>query len=76
MIPPPMPVAIQYFYAANGQQMGPVTIEQLKALFAGRTVNKDTLVWKQGMANWTVLKEVEELKPFLGGNTPPPLPPQ
>lgn len=75
-MPPPMPVAIQYFYAVNGQQAGPATIEQLKALFANRTVNKDTLVWKQGMANWVALKDVEELKAFLGGNTPPPLPGQ
>lgn len=73
-MPPPMPMAVHYFYAANGQQAGPVTIEQLRALFANRTVNKDSLVWKQGMSGWTALHEVEELKSFLGGNTPPPLP--
>ncbi len=73
-MPPPMPAAVQYFYAANGQQAGPVGFEQLRALFANRTVNKDTLVWKQGMQNWTPLSEIEELKAFLGGNTPPPLP--
>ncbi len=72
--PPPMPVQVQYFYASNGQQAGPVTFDQLKVLFANRTVNKDSLVWKQGMANWIALKDVEELKAFLGGNTPPPLP--
>ncbi len=72
--PPPMPVQVQYFYAHNGQQAGPVSFDQLKALFANRTVNKDSLVWKQGMANWTALKDVEELKSFLGGSTPPPLP--
>ncbi|GAA0714647.1 SPFH domain-containing protein [Aquimarina litoralis] len=72
--PPPMPVQVQYYYAVNGQQAGPVSFDQLKALFANRTVNKDTLVWKQGMANWTAIKDVEELKPFLGGSTPPPLP--
>lgn len=74
MAPPPMPVATQYFYAVNGQQAGPVTFEQLSALFANRTVNRDTLVWKQGMSGWLSLKEVEELKVFLGGNTPPPIP--
>ncbi|WP_299244613.1 SPFH domain-containing protein [uncultured Aquimarina sp.] len=72
--PPPMPVQVQYFYASNGQQAGPVSFDQLKALFANRTVNKDSLVWKQGMANWTAIKDVEELKSFLGGSTPPPLP--
>ncbi|KQC30481.1 SPFH domain-containing protein [Flagellimonas eckloniae] len=73
-VPPPMPTAVQYFYASNGTQQGPVSFEQLQALFAGRTVNRDSLVWKQGMAAWTALKDVEELKSFLGGNTPPPLP--
>ena len=73
-VPPPMPVAVQYFYAVNGAQQGPVSFEQLQALFAGRTINRDSLVWKQGMDNWTPLKEVAELKSFLGGNTPPPLP--
>ena len=65
---------MQYFYAVNGAQQGPVSFDQLKALFASRTINKDSLVWKQGMAGWTALNQVEELKAFLGGNTPPPLP--
>lgn len=75
-MPPPMPAAVQYFYALNGAQAGPVSIEQLKGLFANRTINKDTLIWKAGLSEWTKLQEVEELKSFLGGNTPPPLPPQ
>ena len=74
MMPPPMPAAVQYFYAVNNTQQGPVSIEQLKGLFANRTINKESLVWKQGMSAWTALQEVEELKSFLGGSTPPPLP--
>ncbi|EAR02972.1 SPFH domain-containing protein [Maribacter sp. HTCC2170] len=73
-VPPPMPTQVMYHYAVNGQQAGPVTFDKLKELFASRTVNRDSLVWKQGMANWIALKDVEELKVFLGGNTPPPLP--
>jgi membrane protease subunit (stomatin/prohibitin family) len=73
-MPPPMPQAVQYFYAANGAQTGPVPYEQLRSLFASRTVNRDTLIWKSGMDGWKALSEVEELKNFLGGNTPPPLP--
>ncbi len=75
-MPPPMPQAVQYFYSANGQQAGPVGIQQLQTLFANRTINKDTLVWKAGMSEWTALNQVEELKAFLGGSTPPPLPAQ
>jgi membrane protease subunit (stomatin/prohibitin family) len=73
-MPPPMPAQTLYFYATNGTQHGPVTFEQMQSLFASRTINRDSLVWKQGMANWSALKDVEELKSFLGGNTPPPLP--
>ncbi len=76
MMPPPMPIQVSYFYAANGAQQGPVSFDQLKALFASRTINRDSLIWKQGMSTWTALKDIEELKSFLGGSTPPPLPQQ
>lgn len=74
--PPPVPSQPTYFYAHNGQQSAPVTFEQLSSLFANRTINRDTLIWKQGMPDWRPLKEITELKSFLGGSTPPPLPPQ
>ncbi|PHS02302.1 MAG: antifreeze protein [Leeuwenhoekiella sp.] len=74
--PPPMPVATQYYYALNNLQQGPVSFEQLQSLFAARTINRNSLIWKQGMSEWKALQELDELKPFLGGNTPPPLPAQ
>ncbi|WP_209401523.1 SPFH domain-containing protein [Pseudozobellia sp. WGM2] len=73
-VPPPMPPQVSYYYAVNGQQNGPVPFDKLKELFANRSINRDSLIWKQGLSNWVALKEVEELKSFLGGNTPPPLP--
>ena len=73
-VPPPMPTQVLYYYAVNGTQQGPVGMDQLKALFANRTINKESLVWKQGMANWSALQDVPELQAFLGGSTPPPLP--
>ncbi len=74
VLPPPIPVQVMYYYGANGQQLGPVSFDKLKELFANRTINRDSLVWKQGLVGWTALKEIEELKAFLGGSTPPPLP--
>lgn len=72
--PPPMPQTVQYYYAQDTTQKGPIGFAQLQSLFAGRTINKDTLIWKAGMSEWKSLKEIEELKSFLGSNTPPPLP--
>lgn len=71
--PPPLPNQAQYYYAANGQQAGPVNFEALKNLFAARSINAETLVWKQGMADWTSLQNVPELQNLLG-SVPPPLP--
>lgn len=73
-LPPPIPVQLMYYYALNSQQLGPVPFDKLKELFANRTINRDSLVWKQGLSEWTALKEIEELKAFLGGSTPPPIP--
>ena len=74
VVPPPMPVQVSYHYALGGQQQGPVTFEKMQELFANRTINKNTLVWKPGLSSWVALKDVDELKVFLGSNTPPPLP--
>ena len=71
--PPPLPQQTQYFYAANGQQAGPVTYEGLSGLFANKAIDANTLVWKQGMANWSALSTVPELQGLLG-SAPPPLP--
>lgn len=73
-LPPPMPAQVLFYYAVNGTQQGPVSFQQLQTLFANRTINRESLVWKQGMGSWAALQDVEELKSFLGGNTPPPLP--
>lgn len=73
-MPPPVPQAVSYFYALNGAQAGPVSYEQLRSLFASRTINRDTLVWKAGLDGWKKLSDLDDLKGFLGGNTPPPLP--
>ncbi len=41
-----------WYYAENGQQTGPVTDEQFQSLVAMGAVRGDTLVWRDGMANW------------------------
>lgn len=59
---------IKYYYSLDGQQLGPVTIEELKTI----GITKDTLVWKNGMDDWKAARLVEELD-FIFEPTPPPL---
>lgn len=58
-----------FFVSASGQQVGPVAGEMLKE----KGVTAQTLVWCEGMANWTKAADVPELKPLFRA-TPPPMP--
>jgi hypothetical protein len=41
-----------WFYGFNNQQMGPVDEAAIRNLITNQTIKRDTLVWRQGMANW------------------------
>src|SRR5262249_15127218 len=41
-----------WFYADGGRQMGPVEESALDDLVRAGVVRDDTLVWRDGMANW------------------------
>lgn len=45
----------------NGQQAGPFSFNQL----VQKGISPETLVWKQGMADWTPARKVEELRAVL-----------
>jgi len=72
--PPPPPPMTQYFIAVNGQQQGPFDEASFRGMIQSGSVNKDTMVWKNGMAAWTAAGQVAELA-SLFMNTPPPPPP-
>jgi membrane protease subunit (stomatin/prohibitin family) len=72
--PPPLPAA-EWFVGTNGQQQGPYDLAGLAAQASAGTLNRDTLVWKNGMAAWTAAGQVPELGNAFAA-VPPPLPPQ
>lgn len=77
MTPPPMP-NVQFFVAVGGQQAGPFSPQQLPQLVANGNLTPETLVWKQGMAQWAPAAQVPELAPLFAppasGPVPPPMP--
>jgi membrane protease subunit (stomatin/prohibitin family) len=73
--PPPLPPQDQWYLGAGGQRLGPFGADALAAQVQGGTLTPATLVWKNGMAQWTPAGQVPELAPILG-SVPPPLPPQ
>ena len=47
-----------WYYAANDEQKGPINESELKANLAANKIPADSLVWKDGMADWTPANQV------------------
>ena len=59
-----------WFALFDGKQEGPFTLEQFKTKADTRSLKGDTLVWKQGMAEWKAAAEVDEVKTLLPAPAP------
>ena len=73
-----MAVGQQWWMAIGGHQVGPVAEEELVSNVRNGSVDASTLVFTAGMANWTPLREVPALAPFLAeapGAAPQAAPP-
>jgi len=73
--PPPIPQGSPWYVALEGRQVGPLSLNDLTARIRDGKVTKETLVWKEGMADWTPAGDVGEIGKIFGAG-PPPLPKQ
>jgi len=62
----------EWYYAENNEQKGPINESELKANFTAKKLPADTLVWKEGMDNWTPANQVPalSLRQSPGGTAP------
>lgn len=60
----------EWYYAQKGTRNGPVTKEEIEGLIKDGTLDGDSELWREGMSDWTSLKQTE-LKSALVA--PPPL---
>jgi len=48
---------MNWYYAEQGKQVGPVSEEQFDQMVRGGKIQPDTLVWREGMAAWVTFQE-------------------
>jgi membrane protease subunit (stomatin/prohibitin family) len=72
---PPPPPDSAIFVLVNNKQEGPFNKEQLKVFIQNGQLTKETLTWKEGMAQWDKAENLPEINQLFGTSTPPP-PPQ
>ncbi len=71
--PPPLPGAVQFHVALNGQPSGPFPLATIRQYIEAGQIKKDTLVWRQGMAEWSKAETAAEIATLFGA-VPPPIP--
>ncbi|MEI6122332.1 MAG: SPFH domain-containing protein [Bacteroidota bacterium] len=71
LTPQPPPI-MQYHVLINNQQQGPHDLHEIKLLINQGTLKKETLVWKQGMANWDKAESQQDLQSLFNQVPPPP----
>ena len=52
---------MEWYYATNGEQKGPVSQEELMDLFQKGEVKGSDLVWNDNMADWAAYESIGEL---------------
>lgn len=69
---PPIYQEPTYFLMINGQQLGGQTIQNIRDYVARGIMNGDTMVWRNGMPQWSKASTVNELAPLFVQQAPPP----
>ncbi len=59
---------MDYYYSTGGRQIGPISLDELLT----KDIKRDTLVWKEGLADWVRASELPELANVLS-KIPPPI---
>ena len=54
-----------HYLDSAGQQIGPVTADELQQLGASGVIHAETSVWKEGLAEWVSATQVEGLIPAI-----------
>jgi len=52
-----------WYYAQNGQQIGPVEDETFSRLTSEGAIGRDTLVWREGMKDWVPYRTLHAVDP-------------
>ena len=59
-----------WYYVENNERVGPIDEKVFLDLIGQSKVTGHTYVWRKGFENWTLAKDLEELKNYLDQNEP------
>lgn len=65
--PPPIPT-VKYYVVQDDFHTGPFNMKELEELVAAGKIERDTLVWKDGMDDWEEAAGIADLGGLFGGD--------
>ena len=63
---------VWWYIDSNDQKIGPISKDQLRLALVNGEITIESLVWNNGLAEWSNLKSVVELKDIIA-DIPPPI---
>ncbi len=55
----------EWWYIIGGQQVGPVTKEEVASRITSHGLLPNSLIWRDGMASWAQISEIDDFSHFL-----------
>ena len=59
---PQLPPEEEWWVGIDGRKEGPLKTSKIKELLSSGKITYDTLIWKDGMKDWTMVSEIEKFK--------------
>jgi hypothetical protein len=60
-----------WYYAQEGKRLGPFNEDEIRRLMETATIRRDSLVWREGLADWTPAYQTD-IRHLFGPAAPPP----
>ncbi|MBX3449382.1 MAG: SPFH domain-containing protein [Planctomycetaceae bacterium] len=73
--PPPLPGAVPWHVAMNGQSGGPFAPEQIQQGIASGEITRETMLWTPSLSAWTPAGQIPQWQGAFNASPPPPPPP-
>jgi hypothetical protein len=61
----------RWWYIADNQRHGPVTLPVIKGLLRDRVLHAESFVWHEGLQQWVPAASIDELRPLIHLDLPP-----
>jgi len=63
---------MQWYYSKNAAQLGPVSLDELRAKLASGEISGSDMAWREGMPDWRPISSISELEVSVSGEQAAP----